>query len=158
MSPRREHDEHDAYQQGESLLSRISTEIVRIQKEAFGKGPLKAKSYMFDDMLLVVMRGGLTTAEKTMLDFGRGDLVRSFRQEFENEMTSRFVQSIEELTNRKVLTYQSQILFDPDLVVELFVFDRVAGDPERFVAAEARIEDEPAGEVRGDDVDRAEGR
>jgi hypothetical protein len=33
-----------------------------------------------------------------------------------------------------VLTYQSQIMFDPDVLVEVFVFDR-AGDG--FVMAEA---------------------
>jgi hypothetical protein len=30
---------------------------------------------------------------------------------------------VEELTGRKVLTYQSQVLFDPDIALELFVFD-----------------------------------
>jgi uncharacterized protein YbcI len=39
-------------------------------------------------MLIIVMRGGLTTAEQTMLDFGHPDLVRQFRQLFENEMTA----------------------------------------------------------------------
>ena len=45
-------------QRGESLLARISTQVVKAFKEYYGKGPLSAKSYMFDDMLFVVMRGG----------------------------------------------------------------------------------------------------
>jgi len=36
---------------GGELLARISNEMVRAQKEFFGKGPTKAKSYMLDDML-----------------------------------------------------------------------------------------------------------
>jgi hypothetical protein len=28
---------------------------------------------------------------------------------------------VEEITGRQVLTYQSQILFDPDYIVEMFV-------------------------------------
>jgi uncharacterized protein YbcI len=69
--------------------------MVRAQKEYFGKGPTKAKSYMLDDMLIIVMRGGMTTAEKTMLEFGQADQVRAFRQLFENEMTERLTDMVE---------------------------------------------------------------
>jgi uncharacterized protein YbcI len=125
-----------------ALLREISTKMAAIQKNAFGKGPVGAKSYLFDDLLLIVMREGLTTAEKTMLDFGRHDLVREFRQQFENEMTSRIVGMVEDLTDRKVLTYQSQVMFDPDVIVELFVFDRAIDGG--FTAAEIRGEDDGA--------------
>jgi uncharacterized protein YbcI len=118
-----------------SLLSRISSSMGSMQKVAFGKGPVSTKSYMFDDMLLIAMREGLTQAERTMLDFGRQDLVREFRQQFENEMTQRVVDMVEELTERTVLTYQAQVMFDPDVVVVMFVFDRTS--ELEFVAAEA---------------------
>jgi uncharacterized protein YbcI len=117
------------------LLRRLSRSMGSMQKAAFGTGPLSTKSYMFDDMLLIVMREGLTQAEQTMLEFGRHDLVRAFRQQFENEMTRRIVDMIEELTERKVLTYQSQIMFDPHVVVEMFVFDNSL--EAQFAAAEA---------------------
>jgi uncharacterized protein YbcI len=134
-----------AVERGDALLRRISREIVHTQKEAFGKGPTHSKAYMFDDMLLVVMRDGLTVAEKTMLDFGQPDLVRNFRQQFENEMTSRLVGVIERLTERKVLTYQSQVMFDPDVIVEMFIFDRTGGYEERFATAEGQIDNAPTG-------------
>ena len=133
---------------GESLLSRISTEIVRSMKQEFGKGPESAKSYMLDDFLLVVLRGGVTTAEQTMLDFGEADLVREFRQTFENRMTEKLVDKVELLTGRKVITYQSQILFDPHIVVELFFFDRPAEDEERRETAEGQLRDPSIGEAR----------
>lgn len=113
------HKGHD----GEGLLGRISTEMVQLMKQYFGKGPTKAKSYFLDDFLIVVMRGGTTRAEQTMLDADREDTVREFRQQFENEMTGRMTELIEELTGRKVINYQSQILFDPDISVELFFFE-----------------------------------
>ena len=122
-----------------SLLRRVSTQLAAIQKNAFGKGPTSAKSYLFDDLLLVVMRDGLTTAEHTMVGFDRQDLVRQFRQEFQNKMASRVTGIVQEITGRKVLTYQSQIMFDPDLVVEIFIFDRTTGGD--FTAAEIREED-----------------
>jgi uncharacterized protein YbcI len=118
-----------------SLLRRLSSSTGAMQKAAFGKGPVSTKSYMFDDMLLIVMREGLTQAEQTMLEFGRHDLVREFRQQFENEMTRRIIDMIEELTERKVLTHQSQVMFDPHVVVEMFVFDDSL--EAQFAAAEA---------------------
>ena len=70
------------------MLARLSNEMVRAQKTFFGVGPTEAKSYIVDDLLFIVMRGSMTTAEKTMLDFNHEDLVRQFRQTFENEMTA----------------------------------------------------------------------
>jgi|GEM_PF-2524677 len=136
-----------AEEQGGSLLAQISNAFVTMQKDYWGLGPLETKSYMMDDLLLIVMRGGLTRAERTMLDFGQDDLVRHFRQTFENEMTQNLTGIIEDLTGRKVLTYQSQILFDPDVVAELFVFDRAAGGgAEEIVAtAEGQLRERPHG-------------
>ncbi len=139
-------------EKGQSLLSRISTEMVRAQKEYFGKGPTQAKSYFLDDMLIIVMRGGTTTAERTMLDFGQEDKVRDFRQTFENQMTEKLTGMIEELTGRKVLAYQSQILFKPDRVVELFVFDDEARPELLRATAEGQLRDESFGEVAAEDV------
>jgi uncharacterized protein YbcI len=137
------HGASETVNHGQSLLRQLSTEMVRMQKQAFGKGPIHAKAYMFDDLLMVVMRDGLTVAEKTMLGFGQADLVRNFRQQFENNMTSRMIEPIERLTGRKVLTYQSQIMFDPDVIVEIFVFDQPAGYNERFATAEGQMDDQP---------------
>src|SRR3954451_17186073 len=88
--------------EGGDLLTRISTEMVRAQKKHFGKGPTSTKSYLLDDFLLIVMRGNRTVSEETILEFGRPDLVREFRKQFDNEMTSRLVVTIEELTGRTV--------------------------------------------------------
>jgi uncharacterized protein YbcI len=106
----------------QGMLAKVSTEVVRTLKDSFGKGPLKAKSYLLDDFLLVVMRGGVTVAEQTMLDRGHGDLVRRFRQTYQNEVGDELVAKIETLTGRKVVNYQSQILFEPHIVMEVFFF------------------------------------
>ncbi len=145
-------DTQTVEQEGGSLLAQISNEFVTMQKDYWGLGPVQAKSYMMDDLLLVVMRGGTTRAERTMLDFDRQDLVRDFRQSFENEMSKILTDKVERLTGRKVLTYQSQILFDPDIVAELFVFDRSAdGRAAEVVAtAEGQLRDRPHGEIHGD--------
>ena len=121
---------------GGDMLARLSDEMVRAKKQFFGKGPEQAKSYMLDDMLFVVMRGGLTTAEETMLRFGRQNLVRQFRQLFENEMTDVLTSMVEQTTGRRVVNYQSQVMFDPDIIVEMFVFDQSRKDGIEATAGE----------------------
>jgi uncharacterized protein YbcI len=129
----------------QGLLSKISTEVVRTLKDSFGKGPLKAKSYMLDDFLLVVMRGGVTVAEQTMLDRDHGDLVREFRQTYQNEMGDELVAKVEALTGRKVVNYQSQILFEPHIVVEIFFFDDTADESQIREMAAGLLDDLGAG-------------
>src|SRR4051794_23147848 len=135
---------------GGALLAKLSDEMVRAQKEYFGRGPTQAKSYLLDDFLLIVMRGGLTAAEKTMLDAGQEDQVRSFRQGFENEMTKHLTDMIEELTGRNVIGYQSQIIFEPNVVIEIFMFDDTVDAQERDATAAGQTEDDGIGAARGD--------
>ena len=135
-------DEH-----GQSLLSQISNEMVQAMKQYFGKGPTRAKSYMLDDFLIIVMRGGTLPAERTLVEGGREEAVRTFRQEFQDEMEGPLVAKIEELTGRKIINYQSQILFDPDMLFEIFVFDSAAQDEEVSETAAGQLEDRTVGEA-----------
>jgi uncharacterized protein YbcI len=101
--------------------------MVKALKGFYGRGPTKAKSYLIDDLLFVVMRGGITEAEQTLLDAGEADAVRAFRQHFEDVMGERLIGTVEQLTERKVVTYQSQVLFDPHTIIEIFLFEEPFG-------------------------------
>jgi uncharacterized protein YbcI len=118
----------DEVQQSGNVLSQISNEMVQAMKQHYGKGPVSAKSYVVDDLLFVVMRDMVTQAERTMLDAGRGDTVRNFRQQFENEVAETLTRLVERVTGRHVVNYQSQVLFDPDITVEIFVFEDRRGN------------------------------
>jgi uncharacterized protein YbcI len=146
------HEDDDAIKGGGALLSQISNELVRFKKERFGKGPEAAKSYMFDDMLFVVMQGGVTTAEETMLEFGEEGIVRAFRQTFEDRMADHLTSTVERLTGRRVVTYQSQIMFRPHRVVEMFVFDRPADEAPRAATAEGQVSHGEVGAADAEDA------
>lgn len=135
---------------GQSLLSRISSEVVKTFKEYYGKGPTSAKSYMIDDLLFVVMRGGLNAAEKFLLEKGEVDVVRQYRQTFENRMDEILSKKIEELTGRTVIAFNSQILFEPDMSVEIFVFDDRGTEESIDATALGQISEQPVGEVAGE--------
>jgi uncharacterized protein YbcI len=119
---------------GGHLLAAISNRIVQIQREHYGRGPMKAKTYALDDLVVVVMRGsGFTPLEKTILDSGDPERIVAMRHEFQNMMTKRFTDTIEELTGRNVLAFLSQAHVEPDLTLEIFFVD---GPLEGFGAVE----------------------
>jgi uncharacterized protein YbcI len=109
---------------GGQLLAAISTRIVAILREHYGRGPMKAKTYALDDIIVVVMRGsGFTPLEKTIMDSGQPDRVVEMRHEFQHMMTERFTETIEQLTGRKVLAFLSQAHVEPDITMEIFFID-----------------------------------
>jgi uncharacterized protein YbcI len=105
---------------GDQLLE-VSSTLSALKREHYGKGPDQVKSYLNDDLLLVVMRGGMTRSEQTFLAAGKHDEVRENRLRFQGLMTDPFTDVVARISGRPVLTYHSQILFDPEIVVELFV-------------------------------------
>jgi len=109
---------------GGQLLAAISTGIVAILREHYGRGPMKAKTYALDDIIVVVMRGsGFTPLEQTIMDSGNPDRVVDMRHEFQHMVTGRFTETIERLTDRKVLAFLSQAHVDPDITIEIFFVD-----------------------------------
>lgn len=110
---------------GGQLLAAISTKVVAILRDHYGRGPMKAKTYSLDDVIVVVMRGsGLTPLEKTIMDTGDPNRVIAMRHDFQHRMTKQFTDTIEELTGRHVVAFLSQAHVEPDLTVEMFFIDR----------------------------------
>jgi uncharacterized protein YbcI len=119
---------------GGQLLAAISTRIVAILRERYGRGPMKAKTYALDDIVVVVMRGsGFTSLEQTIMDSGEPDRIVEMRHDFQRMMTTRFKETIEELTGRNVVAFLSQAHVEPDITVEMFFVD---GPLEGFGAVE----------------------
>jgi uncharacterized protein YbcI len=109
---------------GGQLLAAISTDIVAILREHYGRGPMKAKTYALDDLIVVVMRGsGFTPLEKTIMGTGDPDRVVAMRHDFQGMMSRQFTDTIENLTGRKVLAFLSQAHVEPDITVEIFFID-----------------------------------
>jgi uncharacterized protein YbcI len=102
-------------------LAAVANEIVRLKAQYYGKGPTEAKAYLNDETLVVTLKGGLTTVERTLLDAGDDNLVRQVRLRFQEVMEQNFIDAVQRLTGQKVLTYMSQIVFDPDYCYEFFV-------------------------------------
>jgi uncharacterized protein YbcI len=114
-------------QRAGSSLATVSNGIVQLLRETYGRGPTKAKSYLNDDVVLVVLENILTTVEKTLLDDGKHDLVREVRLTYQAAESNRFKSIVEDAMGRKVLTYHSQVTFNPDMAFEIFVLEPEGG-------------------------------
>src|SRR4030088_1326673 len=133
---------------GRHLLAAISTSIVGILREHYGRGPMKAKTYALDDIIVVVMRGsGFTPLEQTIMDSGEPDRVIAMREDFQRVMAKRYKQTIEELTGRNVLAFLSQAHVEPDITMEIFFVD---GPLEGFGAIEITEPEKSDKTQRGD--------
>jgi len=122
------------------IAAEITNGIVKLFREYYGRGPVKAKTYIFDNYSLTVLEDTLTTAETTLVKSGREEMVRTFRLSFQTEMAAAFHSVVENATGRRVVTYQSQIAFHPDSCFEVFVLDgppEVADDVQADAAAPA---------------------
>src|ERR1700692_3917177 len=105
---------------GGQLLAAISNQIVAILREHYGRGPMKAKTYVLDDLIVVVMRGsGFTSLEKTIMDSGDPDRFVEMRHDFQRMMSNRFTETIEGLTGRNVVAFLSQAHVEPDITMEI---------------------------------------
>ena len=122
-----------------SLQARVSHAVVRTMKDLYGRGPTHAKTYLCDEYVFCVMSGGMTRDEETMIRGGEQDAVRAYRLRFQAVIAPEIIRRVEEVLERKVVTYHSQVLFDPDRLVEIFVLDSAMqpGTPETHAPASA---------------------
>jgi uncharacterized protein YbcI len=108
---------------GGRLLSEITNRIVSFMREHYGRGPIKAKTYVLDNLIVCVLSDGFTAIERTMMEGGEPERVLEMRRDFQRMMKVRYSEMIEELTGRKVLAFLSQAHIEPDLTIEMFLTD-----------------------------------
>jgi uncharacterized protein YbcI len=112
---------------GELSLA-ISTTVVRELASTTGRGPTQAKTTLGDNAVFVVLQDTLTRGERTLVDAGESDAVLDLRRRWQNVMRRSCSRKIEGLTGRKVVGFMSDNHIDPDIAVEVFILEPLAGD------------------------------
>ena len=106
-----------------SLRKDISNAIVQVMHDYTGRGPTRARTYLSENFVAVLLQETMTTAERNLATSGEGDFVLGIRQKFQMTMRDDCVARIEELTGRKVRAFMSANHVDPDIAAELFVLE-----------------------------------
>lgn len=108
---------------GGELAAAISNLVVSLVSDYTGRGPTKARTYMHEDLITVVLQDSLTKGERSLVRDGKEELVLGVRLAFQQTMREDLTAGVEQLTGRKVLAFLSANNADPDVAVETFVLD-----------------------------------
>jgi uncharacterized protein YbcI len=95
------------------LEAEISEAMIKFEKDYMGRGPDEAKCYIFDDMVLIRLKGVLTPAEKRLAKTdpeGKGrSLIKQVRIELLEKGRPLLESVLAEITGRKVRSLHTDI-------------------------------------------------
>ncbi len=104
-----------------SVLEEVSTALVRLHKEQFGRGPTRARSfYAGPDMVVCVLHDALLPAERRLVEMGDSHRVTDTRASFQAATRLEFEAVIEQILQREVTAFASAIDAEHDVVFENF--------------------------------------
>jgi uncharacterized protein YbcI len=119
----------DGHVQNRSSAQAISNAITKLQRENYGRGPESVRTVVGYDHVICFLENTFMPVERTLIDAGETDAVRQTRLAFQRAMESRFVNTVEEISGRKVRAFLSQVSLNPDIAVEVFVLERDSAYP-----------------------------
>jgi uncharacterized protein YbcI len=108
---------------GGSLHVALSNAIVGFLREYTGRGPMKARTSIRDNVVLVMLEQTLTKGEQVLVKKGRVEQVLALRHEYQEAMRDESSLKVAELTGRNVVAFMSANHVDPDLASEIYVLD-----------------------------------
>jgi uncharacterized protein YbcI len=112
-----------------SPMLEISNAMVRLYKEAFGRGPTKARAqFAGPDMLVVTLEASLTVSERNLVAMGEHQRLREARLFFQHALEDQFRGIVEQALGRRTLAFISGLDTRRDVAVEVFTFEPI-GDP-----------------------------
>ncbi|HEX3911606.1 MAG TPA: Na-translocating system protein MpsC family protein [Solirubrobacteraceae bacterium] len=103
------------------MLSDIANAVVRIHKQFYGKGPVKARAHLSQDVLTVILEGGFTRGEQTLQDHGHSQEVVRSRLAMQSSVEDEFRAAIETTLYRSVRSFMSANDPSNDMQAEIFV-------------------------------------
>jgi uncharacterized protein YbcI len=107
----------------DSVRATLSREMVRIYKEQFGRGPTKASTQIWDDVVLCTLEDSLTPAEHSLARLGEHQRLRDVRLFFQHATEDEFRDAVERVTGRKVRAFVSGMDTREDVSCEIFYLE-----------------------------------
>lgn len=119
--PERRPEAHRAAMLTEGALAGdVAAELVSLHHQHFGRGPAAARAYIGENILVCVLTDVYTQGERTLVGLQREDLVREVRLTYQRAMEAQYVEIVQRITGRTVVTFVGSVTFDPDQAIELF--------------------------------------
>jgi uncharacterized protein YbcI len=99
----------------------ISNAVVRLMHDYTGRGPTRARTYIKDDLIAVVLRDTLGPGGRALIQNGKREAVLTARRAFQELMATPLIAAVEEHADRGVVALLSASHFDPDIAVQAFI-------------------------------------
>jgi uncharacterized protein YbcI len=107
-----------------SPMLELANAMVRLYKEAFGRGPTKARAMLAGpDTLVVVLENSLTVAERNLVLLGEHERLRTARLFLQYSLEHEFRSIVEDILGRRTLAFVSGVDTRRDVAVELFTLE-----------------------------------
>lgn len=125
-----EHEHHAASALSDrSPMLEISNAMVRLYKEAFGRGPTKARAqFAGADTLIVILESSLTVAERNLVAMGEHQRLREARLFFQYALEDQFRAIVEQALGRRTVAFVSGIDTQRDVAMEVFTLESASGE------------------------------
>ena len=111
-----------------TLSSAISDAMVRVLSRYTGRGATSSRTTLGRDVIVCVMGDALTKGERSLVQHGKREAVLEIRKAFQESMAEDAIGVVEALSGRQVAAFMSNNSIDPDLAVEIFVLEPLAGE------------------------------
>ena len=105
-----------------SVTDDISRAMVMLTKARTGKGPTRARTYISDDLVVCLLRDGMTRVETTLLSDNEGT-VGEVRRLVQGSFEKEAVASVERLMERTVISFMSSHDLHHDVAAEIFLLE-----------------------------------
>ena len=105
---------------GGAVRNELSTALVKLYRELFGRGPVTTTTYAFDAGYVTFLRDVLVPHERVLVLGGRTDLVCQARAAIRDAQRERLIGEVQRVTGRPVLHDSFQFQPERNLAIELF--------------------------------------
>jgi uncharacterized protein YbcI len=105
---------------GGPVRNDLSTALVKLYRELFGRGPETTTTHTFDGGYVTFLRDVLAPHERVLVLGGRTDLVCEARVAIREAGRDRLIDEVQRVTGRPVLQDSFQFQPERNLAIELF--------------------------------------
>jgi uncharacterized protein YbcI len=108
---------------GSALPGAISNSLALVWRDHTGRKPQGARTYIREDLVVCLLRGGMSPYEKQLIGQEENPLVWTMREHMRTAVERDEVAEVERLTGRRVTSFLSDQDTKRDLAAELFLLE-----------------------------------
>jgi uncharacterized protein YbcI len=109
----------------------ITKAMIRFEKDYFGRGPVDARTYIIQDMILVRLRGILTPAEQQLAESRDGMLmIKDMRRQLFETARPHLVEMVRQITGGRMISLHTDLSTSTGERIVVLVVDTNIGNKE----------------------------